>query len=256
MATEVEQKVLWFSRRVVRGDQWHTVASLCELVGVDMAHQATVKRVLSSFQRVHPRGSKRKVNGILKSFRVGYQFGIDSVVQALDQRHYPFGQEMVYTPAESARVAVYRQSLAHYRDVLAQNGWDVAWLATLTDAALLWEMICSDRRAGLYLLKQPPPDAFLGKCTPVVQIPGYHVYGGVIAVNDVCELYSIQGKSFKEESNMVVDDLVSALDRLCTMLDGSQRDELKRLVKQYIDSHGRCSDCVCSMRQLLLGAKQ
>lgn len=247
----MELSIEWFTRRFTAGTKEHTIYDVCNLIGVDKRHQAVVKRLMSAFRKVHSNGTKIKVDGQLKSFRVGYRFGIDRVIARLDDEHNPFVEDIIFTAAEMQRCEVYRQNLTRYRQVLVTNGWSEAWLATLNEEALLKEMLCSDRRAGLYLLTTPPPDPWVGKCSKTLTIQGYLMYKNAIVVNSRTQLFHIQGKSTPDE--MAVKKVVMAIDGVCEMLRGDARNEFMEVITRYIQRHPyyTASDCILDIQILL-----
>lgn len=247
----LEQSIEWFTRRIKAGTKEYTIYDVCNLIGVDKRHQAVVKRLMLPFRKVHSNGTKIKVDGQLKSFRVGYRFGIDPVIARLDDDHYPFGEDSIFTDAEMQRCEVYRQNLTRYRQVLVANGWNEALIATLNDEALLKQMLYSDRRGGLYLLTNPPPDSWVGKCSKKLTIQGYLIYRDVIAVNSQTQLFHIQGKPTPDE--MAAKNVVMAIDRVCEMLRADARNEFMDVITRHIQRypHQTSSDSILDINILL-----
>lgn len=235
----------------MQGSNLYTIHDVCDLAKIDKAHQGVVKRVLEPYRKEYRNGTKVKVDGKWKSFRVGYQFSIDPIIASHDDQHHPFGEVMVYTAAESQRYEAYRQDLKRYREVLAANGWNATQLATLDDDALLQELMCSDRRAGLYLLTKPPPDQWVGKCGTPLTIDGYLVYGNAIAVNNRYQLFRIQGKPFPNA--VIAKNIAMGVERACGLLDQEHRKELLDILSRYIQRypHHESSDFIQDITSVL-----
>lgn len=251
LMANVEQVVEWFTRRITEGSKEYTIYDVCNLFGVDKRHQAVVKKLMSPFRKVHSNGTKIKVEGRWKSFRVGYQFDIDQVIASLDNEHNPFVEDIIFTAAEMQRCEIYRQNLARYRQVLVTNGWSETWLATLNDEALLKEMLCSDRRAGLYLLTNPTPDPWVGTCSKTLTIQGYVIYRNAIAVNSRTQLFHIQGEPTPYD--VTAKNVVMAIDSVCEMLRDDVRNEFMEVISRHIQRypHHTQSDCILDVKSLL-----
>ena len=114
--------VIWFSRRIVHGDQWYDLSELYKLVSKQTGiyiHKRDRRLILDEIfldYRHTFNGSRRRMpSGEFKSLRIGFRFAIDQDIARLDDEHKPFEETLQLTDVEQERRVNYLNNIQMIR---------------------------------------------------------------------------------------------------------------------------------------------
>jgi len=114
--------VIWFSRRIIHGDQWYDLSELYKPVSKQTGiyihkrdRQIILDEIFSSFRHTSSGFKKRMPNGRCKSFKIGFRFAIDQDIARLDDEHNPFEETLQLTDVEQERRVSYLNNIQMIR---------------------------------------------------------------------------------------------------------------------------------------------
>lgn len=161
---------VWFSRRLVDGDQWYDISELYQLINTQTGlvihkrdRQLIFDRVFSSFRHLLNGHRKHMPNGMQRSLKIGFRFAIDQDIARMDDLHNPFEKPLQLTDVEQERLVTYMEQIKVIREKWNNDNTTkrIYWQLhdKKSDEELVDLLLRRDRRCGWYL--RPDPNGFM-----------------------------------------------------------------------------------------------